>query len=277
METGTCKLCLTPDMHLRDSHFLPRSFYSLFRDGKNEPIRFSNESVYPTSKQIKDYVFCGICEETFNRDGENWVRPLLPTIGGPFPLRDRVMKATPLYRDEEMAVFPTAGNPEIEPAKLMNFGLGVFYKAAVHSWRGDSTDSYMPMEADDVEALRLYLLGKAPLTKGMVLCVTVDSLDVPLQSMNEPYRMPDSDGFKRYSPTPRSRSRAPFRAIAGSWDAHRQTRRDRAAKGRRLEVCCRTACYRSGIVGAGCSTKTGTRQGNLGPRTAHPSDCQKLR
>jgi hypothetical protein len=50
MKTGTCKLCLTPAAELRDSHFLRRSFYALFRDGKNEPIRFSPESVYPTSK-----------------------------------------------------------------------------------------------------------------------------------------------------------------------------------------------------------------------------------
>jgi hypothetical protein len=83
MKTGTCKLCLTPEAELHDSHFLPRSFYALFRDGKNEPIRFSPESVYPTSKQIKDFVFCGDCEERFNRDGENWVRPLLPTVSGP--------------------------------------------------------------------------------------------------------------------------------------------------------------------------------------------------
>jgi hypothetical protein len=198
METGTCKLCLTPGAELHDSHFLPRSFYALFRDGKNEPIRFSPESVYPTSKQIKDFVFCGDCEERFNRDGENWVRPLLPTVGGPFPLRDRLMKAAPLYRDEAMAVFPTVGNPEMDSAKVMHFALGVFYKAAVHSWRGDSSEPYMPMEADDVEALRLYLLDKAALPKNMVVCITVDSLVVPLQSMNEPYRMADKDGFKRY-------------------------------------------------------------------------------
>jgi hypothetical protein len=191
MKTGTCKLCLTPAAELRDSHFLRRSFYALFRDGKNEPIRFSPESVYPTSKQIKDFVFCGDCEERFNRDGENWVRPLLPKVGGPFPLGDRLMEAAPLYRNEAMAIFPTVGNPELDPAKLMHFALGVFYKAAVHSWRGDSSEPYMTMEADDVEALRLYLLGKAVLPKNMVVCVTVDSLVVPLQSMNEPYRMAD--------------------------------------------------------------------------------------
>ena len=108
------------------------------------------------------------------------------------------MKAVPLYRDEAMAVFPTMGNPEMDPGKLMHVALGVFYKAAVHSWRGDSSEPYMPMEPDDVEALRLYLLGEAALPKNMVVCVTVDSLPVPLPSMNEPYRMADENRFKRY-------------------------------------------------------------------------------
>ena len=95
-----------------------------------------------------------------------------------------------------MAVFPTVENPEMDPVKLMHFALGVFFKAAVHSWRGDSSEPYMPMEADDVEALRLHLLGKGALPEKIVVCVTVDSLVVPLQSMNEPYRMADKDGFK---------------------------------------------------------------------------------
>jgi hypothetical protein len=57
METGTCKLCLTPGTELRDSHFLPRSFSALFRDGKNESIRFSPESVYPgTPHETEFYV-----------------------------------------------------------------------------------------------------------------------------------------------------------------------------------------------------------------------------
>jgi hypothetical protein len=45
------------------------------------------------------------CEQLFNREGENWFCPLLPTVSGPFPLRERVMKSRILYRDETTAIF----------------------------------------------------------------------------------------------------------------------------------------------------------------------------
>jgi hypothetical protein len=78
---GVCKLCHTPDTDLRDSHFLPRAFYSLLRSGKYEPVHISQESVYPSVKQTKDYVFCGDCEQLFGR-AEGWIKPTLPDVGG---------------------------------------------------------------------------------------------------------------------------------------------------------------------------------------------------
>jgi len=195
---GTCKLCLMPGADLRDSHFTPKSLYGLFRDGTNDPVRFVEKSLFPSSKQVTDYVFCGDCEQLLNREGENWFCPLLPTVGGPFPLRERLMKAPMLYRDENMAIFPAAGNPEVDTAKLMHFALGMFLKAAVHSWKKDSTEPYMKMEPEDVEAIRLYLLGNGDLPKRMVICITVDSLATPLQMSVQPYRMEDTQGLKRY-------------------------------------------------------------------------------
>jgi hypothetical protein len=66
----------------------------------------------------------------------------------------------------------------------------MFFKAAVHSWKKGSTE--------DVEAIRLYLLGKGDLPQRMALCVTVDSLVTPLQMGVQPYRMQDAQGLKRY-------------------------------------------------------------------------------
>lgn len=195
---GTCKLCLTPDIDLRDSHFTPKSLYGLFRDGTNEPVRFVEKSLFPSSKQVKDYVFCGDCEQLLSHEGENWFCPLLPTVGGPFPLRERLMKAPTLYRDKNMAIFRTVGNPGVDAAKLTHFALGMFLKAAVHSWKKDRTEPYMQMEPENVEAIRVYLLGKGDLPKRMVLCITVDSLATPLQMSVQPYRMEDTQSLKRY-------------------------------------------------------------------------------
>jgi hypothetical protein len=182
-------------MDLRDSHFIPRSFYALVRTPEYEPVRFSKEAMYPTSKQTKDYVFCGDCEQLLNHDGENCVRPLLPMLGGPFPLRDLLMKQAPIYQDADKALYATATNPEIDAPKLMHFAVGIFYKAAVHSWRGEPV---MELAPDGIEALRLYLLGKADLPKTMTLCVTVDSLPIVWQTINEPYRAENLQGFERY-------------------------------------------------------------------------------
>jgi hypothetical protein len=195
---GTCKLCLTADAELRDSHFTPKSTYGLFHDGTNEPVRFVEKSLFPSSKQVKDYVFCGDCEQLFNREGENWFCPLLPTVGGPFPLRERVMKGPVLYRDETTAVFQAANNPEVDTAKLTHFALGMFYKAAVHSWKKDAAEPHMLMEPENLEAIRQYLLGQSDLPKRMALCITVDSLTTPLQMSVQPYRMEDAQGLKRY-------------------------------------------------------------------------------
>jgi hypothetical protein len=108
---GICELCHESGKELRRSHFIPSSFYKLLATSEYEPVRVSKEAMFPTSKQTQDHVFCGDCEHIFNRGGENWLRPLMPTIGGPFPLRERLMQQSPMYRDVDFALYATATNP----------------------------------------------------------------------------------------------------------------------------------------------------------------------
>lgn len=105
---------------------------------------------------------------------------VLSTIGGPFPLRERLMKQAPIYLDAEKALYATANDPKGDVPKLMRFAVGLFYKAAVDSWIGGSTEPRISLEDDDIEALRLYLLGEADLPKDMALCIAVDSSQVIL-------------------------------------------------------------------------------------------------
>ena len=93
METGDCKLCLSKNIDLRNSHFLPRSLYALMQTDDYAPVHISKESIYSSTKQVKDYVFCGACEQCFSK-AETWIKPILPEIGGPFPLRECLMKAS---------------------------------------------------------------------------------------------------------------------------------------------------------------------------------------
>jgi hypothetical protein len=198
VEIGDCRLCLSKGVPLHDSHFMPRSLYPLFRAGNLHPVRFFREKMAQTSEQAKDYVFCGDCEKTFNREGESWIHTLFATPGGPFPLRKRLLKQVPIKDFGEVKLFAAAKNLEIDVAKLTHFGCGVFLKAAVHPWHGDPTKPYIEMEHDEIDALRQYLLGTADLPKAMALCVTIDSAPVVWQAMNEPYRAEPLVGFKRY-------------------------------------------------------------------------------
>ena len=195
--TGTCQLCLTENADLRDSHFLPRSFYKLMRTEDYPPVHISEESVYSSVKQVKDYVFCGDCEQIFGR-AEAWIKPLLPAVGGPFSLRERLLSVSPVKQVESGDVYETAANPAIDVAKLSHFAIGVFLKAAVHFWQVMQGGPYMRLEPEEVDALRSYLLGKADLPENMALCVTVDSLPVVWQAMIQPYRIESLRGLKRY-------------------------------------------------------------------------------
>jgi hypothetical protein len=76
MPIGTCRLCLIPDIELRDSHFVPRAFYKLFRErGLHgmDPVMSSQERSMLSQRQAKDYLLCAICEDRFNRGGETWL------------------------------------------------------------------------------------------------------------------------------------------------------------------------------------------------------------
>jgi hypothetical protein len=197
METGDCKLCLNKGVHLRDSHFLPRSLYGLMRTEDHPPVYISKESMYSSTKQVKDYVFCGDCEQCFGK-AETWIKPLLAQLGGPFPLRERLTKQAPIEESTSWKLYETASNSEISVDKLTHFGIGVFYKGAVHPWNSGTSESYLKLLPDEQEALRQYLLGVASLPKDMALLVTVDFLPVVWQGMIQPYRAEALSGFKRY-------------------------------------------------------------------------------
>jgi hypothetical protein len=198
LETGDCRLCPSKGVLLRHSHFMPRSLYPLFRAGNLHPVRFSREKMAQTSEQVKDYVFCGDCEKTFNREGERWIHTLFATLGGPFPLRDRLLKQAPFEDCGDLKLFAAAKNQELDVPKLTHFGCGMFFKAAVHPWHGDPGKPYIEMEQDEIEPLRQFLLGKSALPKTIALCIAVDSAPVVWQAMIEPYRAEPLLGFKRY-------------------------------------------------------------------------------
>ena len=74
MQIGICRLCLTPDLELQDSHFVPRAFYKLFieRGGGpgSQPVTASQEKSMFSGKQASDYLL------PENAKGVQFRRPL---------------------------------------------------------------------------------------------------------------------------------------------------------------------------------------------------------
>ena len=87
MKRGKCELCrAVADLH--DSHCLPKSGYKKMRgsDLKNpNPVVLTGGKAKQSSLQVRDYKFCGACEERFNQGGEAWILNKIPqNYGDPF-------------------------------------------------------------------------------------------------------------------------------------------------------------------------------------------------
>src|SRR5579872_7235432 len=98
-----------------------------------DPILLTGKVALQTSRQVKEYMLCGDCEDLFSKKGEKWV---IAKIARPdsFPLNDALVHAKPLAEDSRVAIYagPEVTNIKIE--KLIYFGLSVFWRSAAHRW-----------------------------------------------------------------------------------------------------------------------------------------------
>lgn len=180
------------DVELCRSHYMSAGLYRLCRADRYEPVRLSSDVIRPTSQQTTHHLLCRDCEQRLSREGEGWVLPLLPKVASPFPLLDRTRLSAPIYSDEERKIFSTAASSDVDAAKLIHFSIGLFWKAAVHSWKG--LESAPAIELGTYrEALRLYLLGKSELPAEVALVISLDNAPVRLIGFVEPYRANGGD------------------------------------------------------------------------------------
>jgi hypothetical protein len=196
MPVGLCPMC-SENRTLLDSHFMPASIYVLCGTPEYPPVRMTEQVMMPTTRQIHDHLFCFDCEQRLSREGEAWTIPLLSVHGGPFPLRERLVKHEPMWNDGSTAIFAAGENSEIDVAKLTHFGVGIFYKGAVHPWRGNKDEPWIALEPEEIAALRKYLQGEAELPSNMAMSVIVDSSPVCYPAFHEPYRTQHAE-FKSY-------------------------------------------------------------------------------
>ena len=186
MPVQRCPLCLETKKVI-SSHLMPAAVYRYCTPPGGHPISISSDLVIESDRQLQDYLLCGDCEKDLNQGGETWLLPLLSRYKGPFPFYELLTKVPPDASDGDAAVYAAVKNPEIHSHKLIHFAMGVFWKAAVHSWSGSRTEPLIDL-GRYAEDIRAFLRGEAGFPDHTSL--TVGVLPPPAQwiSFHNPYQ-----------------------------------------------------------------------------------------
>lgn len=171
MHEGKCKLCLR-QKELQKSHLMPAGLYKLCRTKNLEPVMITSEVMMPTSRQLRDYLLCRECEQVLNTRGEAWLLPKLATWEGEFLFHDLLKSEIPVLEDEGATAYAAGENPRIDVHRLIHFAMGIFWKAAVHSWKANEDEPRL-MLGPYTEPLRRFVLGEAVFPTNMALVLSV--------------------------------------------------------------------------------------------------------
>jgi hypothetical protein len=166
---------------------MPAALYALCDAPDSNPVQVTADVVMQTSYQTQDYLLCLECEDVLNKRGENWLLPKLATIDGKFPLYDMLRQGTPVAEQDQRQIYAAARNPKIDVAKISHFAMGVFWKAAAHSWRGGTTEPLIEL-GKYREEVRAFVRGEGPFPQNMALTVCVLPPPVKAFVFTKPYR-----------------------------------------------------------------------------------------
>jgi hypothetical protein len=188
MPIAKCPLCLQ-EKPIIMSHLVPAAIYDYTRGPSGHHISMTNELVIETDRELQAYLLCRECDSDLNKYGETWLLPLLATIEGKFPFYDLLTKIPPDAVDNGVAGYAAARNPEIDVDKITHFAIGVFWKAAVHSWSGYRSDPIVDL-GPYTERLRTFLRGGTGFPERVALTIGVltPSKAQRMISMTAPYR-----------------------------------------------------------------------------------------
>jgi hypothetical protein len=186
MPIQKCPLCLDVKPVLK-SHLMPAAMYDYCTPPGGHPIAITPVIIIESDRQLQYPLLCADCEDVLNKGGETWVLPLLARLGAPFPLYDMLAKDQPDIVEGDAKLYAAAKNADIQADKLIHFAMGIFFKAAVHSWSGSSTKPWVNL-GPYTEPIRTFLLGKTGFPARM--CLTVAVLPSPVRAIEfcNPYR-----------------------------------------------------------------------------------------
>lgn len=186
MPIQKCPLCVvTKDVV--SSHLMSSALYKLCTPPGGRPIAFNSEIVLESSRELQHPLLCFDCEDILNKGGEEWMLPLFAQFNGSFPFYDLLAQEPPAVVDGHVKVYAAAKNPRLDTAKMTHFAMGMFWKAAVHSWRGGKKEPLIDLEPY-TEEIRKYLRSEAAFPVEAILTVGVVPPPVKHVAFTLPYK-----------------------------------------------------------------------------------------
>jgi hypothetical protein len=181
-----CPLCLF-EKPLIESHLISKGVYPLVRGKANDAILVNSRVIMHTSRQTKDLLLCRECDNSLNKNGENWIIPKLAHPDGQFPLLDILQELPPDAEKKEFKIYEAAKNPSIDVHKIAHFAMGIFWKASAQSWVAHDKAPKIDL-GPYRDRVRDFLRGKAPFPANVSLHVLIAPRDRALITIGEPCR-----------------------------------------------------------------------------------------
>jgi hypothetical protein len=181
-----CPMCQTTK-EVISSHLIPAALYKECHLPGGFPVIYNNKLAYEGSHQMQAPLLCLDCEDILNKGGENWMIPLFAKADGSFGFHDLLTSAPAALVVDNARVYLAASNPQILSDRLIHFAMGVFWKAAVHTWISGNKEPLIDLR-EYAEPIRKYLRGEAPYPDEMVLNVGVLPVPVKHLAITAPYQ-----------------------------------------------------------------------------------------
>jgi hypothetical protein len=188
---GTCRLCHSENLELRDSHLVLSAAYKVLEEaGGCISVNTSNGVLKPN--QWSAYLLCADCEERFNKGGEDWVLRN-SWRRDKFKLAERLEKAIPSKTEAGFNVFEASEVSDANADQLEYFAASLFWKASCHDWGYEQRSALGLYQ----EAFRKFLLGNAPWPEKAWL--TVGCVPTSRRGACMTFGLPKLDSNKSYS------------------------------------------------------------------------------
>jgi hypothetical protein len=191
-----CKMCLEKKP-LESSHLIPSAVYDYCRPPGGDPLAFTSEFIAPSSRQAQHYLLCSDCEDVLNKNGERWLNPKLATHQKIFPLYELITTSPSVLDDGNQALFHAASNPDISVPSIVHFGMGIFWKAAVHSWKKETIEPWIEL-GPYAEQIRLFLRSEADFPKNLALIPVLSTPAGANISISFPFETVRPQGFRSF-------------------------------------------------------------------------------